>query len=296
MGKMSKTITFRIVLFCLLIFTCVICIAEEIGTGSVSVVGEKGENEVVIHAPMNVQPVKEGETEPKDGEKETKNNVEGENTENAENAGIFEGAEFDEIEELTKFLEKEKEYLQQLDNKYGSLLGDAAGEKNESSDSKEDETIGNAGKSKEKTEKMPDKPESGQAGTLGLGTGEKSNVVGETEKGEKEVEKGFAGAKDGNYSSPFETAEVFYEMGKFKEALDAYKSVSADIPKVRDYIWSQFQIGNCYRNLKNFDQAIKAYQSYINRYPDSFWAEQASWFIEDSKWWKSWNEKVRTEQ
>lgn len=94
------------------------------------------------------------------------------------------------------------------------------------------------------------------------------------------------------YKSPFEAAEIYYELGKYKKALDEYEIMGADYPNESDYIWSRFQIANCYRNLKKLESAIERYQEFINKYPDSFWSEQAFWYMEDAKWWQQWNNRV----
>ena len=94
------------------------------------------------------------------------------------------------------------------------------------------------------------------------------------------------------YINPFDKAEVLYEGGKYHDAWKAYKAVKPGAINERDYIWAQFQICNCYRAVKKFDEAVKMYQKFINKYPDSFWAEQAAWYIQDSKWWKEWKDRV----
>ncbi len=91
--------------------------------------------------------------------------------------------------------------------------------------------------------------------------------------------------------SSFDLAECYYKLCEFDNALRAYKLLApSDVP-LDQYIWAQYQIANCSRNMKKYDNAFNEYQRFINQYPDNDLIEQAKWYMDDVNWWKSWYEK-----
>lgn len=86
-------------------------------------------------------------------------------------------------------------------------------------------------------------------------------------------------------------AECFYKLGEYNNALQTYKLLTPDDISLDQYIWSQYQIANCYRNMKNFDTAFSEYQRFIDQFPGSDLIDQAKWYIDDVNWWKSWHGK-----
>lgn len=91
--------------------------------------------------------------------------------------------------------------------------------------------------------------------------------------------------------SMLDLAECFYKLCEYNNALQMYKLLTPDNISLDQYIWAQYQIANCYRNMKKFDVAFSEYQRFLNQYPGSDLVEQAKWYIEDINWWKSWYEK-----
>lgn len=91
--------------------------------------------------------------------------------------------------------------------------------------------------------------------------------------------------------SMLDLAECFYKLCEYDNALQTYKLLTPDDISLDQYIWAQYQIANCYRNMKKFDVAFSEYQRFVNQYPGSDLIEQAKWYIEDIQWWKSWYEK-----
>lgn len=94
----------------------------------------------------------------------------------------------------------------------------------------------------------------------------------------------------GNVSA-LDLAECFYKLCEYDNALQTYKLLTSDNISSDQYIWVQYQIANCYRNMKKFDIALSEYQRFINQYPGSDLIEQAKWYLEDVNWWKTWHEK-----
>lgn len=250
------------------------------------------ESEVVIHSPIVDQLL----SNIVEGEKEGDAKIKSENDAYLLQEKIDIAAE--DIIRLTEELKNEQKYLEQLDLKYKSLnenaddTGTMAAQRGDKDDDIETDKykgvqFNDAGIPE--THRSEDKTQDKRQIIVGKGT--ESTAQG------KEGGKESSLATDiGNYSSPFEMAEILYEMGKYEEAAIAYKSIRNDMVHERDFVWSQFQIGNCYRNQKKMDEAIKEYQTFINNYPDSFWAEQASWFIKDAKWWAEWFRRIRSDE
>ncbi|TVM00232.1 MAG: hypothetical protein CV087_14795 [Candidatus Brocadia sp. WS118] len=86
-------------------------------------------------------------------------------------------------------------------------------------------------------------------------------------------------------------AECFYKLCEYNNALQTYKLITPTDTPLNQYIWAQYQIANCYRNMKEFDLALGEYQRFINQYPSGDLIEPAKWYIDDVIWWKSWYEK-----
>lgn len=89
----------------------------------------------------------------------------------------------------------------------------------------------------------------------------------------------------------FDLAECFYKLCEFENALQMYKSITQNDSSSDQYTWAQYQIANCYRNIKKYDLAFSEYQRFVSQYPSSDLIEQAKWYIEDINWWKSWYDK-----
>lgn len=86
-------------------------------------------------------------------------------------------------------------------------------------------------------------------------------------------------------------AECFYKLCEYNNALQTYKLITPSDVSSDQYMWAQYQIANCYRNMKEFDQAINEYQHFIDQYPTGDLIEPAKWYIDDANWWKSWYRK-----
>jgi tetratricopeptide (TPR) repeat protein len=63
----------------------------------------------------------------------------------------------------------------------------------------------------------------------------------------------------------FERGEKLYALTKFTEALDEYQR-AFDAKPIPDFL---FNIGQCYRNLGDYDAAIFSYQKYLKLAPDA---------------------------
>lgn len=91
--------------------------------------------------------------------------------------------------------------------------------------------------------------------------------------------------------SLLDLAECFYKLCEYNNALQTYKLITPTDTLLNQYIWVQYQIANCYRNMKKYDLALSEYQRFINQYPNGDLIESAKWYIDDVMWWKAWSEK-----
>lgn len=75
----------------------------------------------------------------------------------------------------------------------------------------------------------------------------------------------------------FERGEKLYALTKFSEALDEYQR-AFDAKPLPDFL---FNIGQCYRNLGDYDAAIFSYQKYLKLAPDAPNRDQVEQLISD---------------
>ncbi|HEX2686908.1 MAG TPA: tetratricopeptide repeat protein [Kofleriaceae bacterium] len=75
----------------------------------------------------------------------------------------------------------------------------------------------------------------------------------------------------------FERGEKLYALTKFSEALDEYQK-AFDAKPIPDFL---FNIGQCYRNLGDYDSAIFSYRKYLKLAPDAPNRDQVEQLIGD---------------
>lgn len=63
----------------------------------------------------------------------------------------------------------------------------------------------------------------------------------------------------------FDRGEKLFALGKFDEALDEYQK-AFDAKPIPDFL---FNIGQCYRNLLDYDQAVFSFKKYLQLEPDA---------------------------
>lgn len=68
-----------------------------------------------------------------------------------------------------------------------------------------------------------------------------------------------------NAKRHFERGQKLYTLTKFREALDEYQQ-AFDARPIPDFL---FNIGQCYRNLGDYDAAIFSYKKYVAAAPDA---------------------------
>ncbi len=75
----------------------------------------------------------------------------------------------------------------------------------------------------------------------------------------------------------FERGQKLYALTKFREALDEYQQ-AFDAKPIPDFL---FNIGQCYRNLGDYDSAIFSYKKYLATAPDAANRAQVEQLIDD---------------
>ena len=75
----------------------------------------------------------------------------------------------------------------------------------------------------------------------------------------------------------FERGEKLYALAKFNEAIDEYQK-AFDAKPIPAFL---FNIGQCYRNLGDYDAAIFSYRKYLKLAPDAGNREQVEQLIAD---------------
>jgi tetratricopeptide (TPR) repeat protein len=96
------------------------------------------------------------------------------------------------------------------------------------------------------------------------------------------------GEKNASYirvpDSYYRIADHQYQQKEYKASLEYYQKATRRYPSYQETPWGLFQIGNIFKNQKNFQKAIDTYKSLAKSYPDDYWAKQAKWKIEDAVW------------
>jgi tetratricopeptide (TPR) repeat protein len=82
----------------------------------------------------------------------------------------------------------------------------------------------------------------------------------------------------------FRIADADYQAKNFKTALDMYQKVTRKYPTYQETPWGLFQVGNIYKNIRDYQKAIDTFKYLAKTYPDDYWARQAKWKMEDAVW------------
>jgi tetratricopeptide (TPR) repeat protein len=84
--------------------------------------------------------------------------------------------------------------------------------------------------------------------------------------------------------SHYRIADQKYQQKDFKSALDMYQKATRKYPTFQETPWGLFQIGNIYKNTKEYQKAIDTYRALVKTYPEDYWSKQAKWKMEDAVW------------
>ncbi len=200
-------------------------------------------------------------------------------------------------------LKAEKEKLQELERKYGMLEDELKSEVSNGGKDLYNQATATSPDNKHtpirdmsyaknipsaKTGEKPGKSVGTSAGNPAIGQQNENNKNRKESSGDtlnSRLEKAM------KMANSFNVAECYYKLCEYENALKMYKLLTPDTCSVEQYHWAQFQIANCYRNLKDFDVALGEFKRFISLSHDNELIDQANWYIGDIQWWKSWNEK-----
>ena len=79
-------------------------------------------------------------------------------------------------------------------------------------------------------------------------------------------------------------ANDLFKAGNFEESLQVYKVMLETEISPEDRYFALLQMGNIYRELRDFHSAASRYLEVVQQYPDSDWATEAQRALEDVVW------------
>ena len=89
-------------------------------------------------------------------------------------------------------------------------------------------------------------------------------------------------AEAGEYS--IANANSLFKSGNYGEALRIYKALLDKDISTDDRYFAMLQMGNIYRELRDFHSAVTRYRTVVQQYPESDWATEAERALEDAVW------------
>ena len=79
-------------------------------------------------------------------------------------------------------------------------------------------------------------------------------------------------------------ANLLFKAGSFEAALQMYKALLNTEIAPDDRYFAMLQMGNIYRELRDFNSAAQRYRDVVQQFPDSDWATEAERALEDAVW------------
>ena len=79
-------------------------------------------------------------------------------------------------------------------------------------------------------------------------------------------------------------ANLLFKSGNYGEALRIYKALLDKDISSDDRYFAMLQMGNIYRELRDFHSAVTRYRTVVQQYPESDWATEAERALEDAVW------------
>ncbi len=81
-----------------------------------------------------------------------------------------------------------------------------------------------------------------------------------------------------------DNANLLYSAGSIESALKMYKALLETEQQPEDRYFTMLQLGNAYRELRDFHSAVVRYREVVQQFPDSDWAAEAERALEDAVW------------
>ena len=94
--------------------------------------------------------------------------------------------------------------------------------------------------------------------------------------------KDFADAPSG--APTLANANLLFGAGSYESALQMYKALLETEQDPEERYFTMLQVGNIYRELRDFHSAVVRYREVVQQFPDSDWATEAERALEDTVW------------
>ena len=104
----------------------------------------------------------------------------------------------------------------------------------------------------------------------------------EKEPKDKAPKKKSAPVSDGGPT--IEVANMLFKAGNLEPALQMYKELLDLELEPEERYFAMLQMGNIYRELRDFHSAVTRYRTVVQQYPESDWATEAERALEDAVW------------
>lgn len=79
-------------------------------------------------------------------------------------------------------------------------------------------------------------------------------------------------------------ANLLFRAGSIEAALKMYKELLETEQQPEERYFTMLQMGNAYRELRDFHSAVVRYREVVQQFPDSDWATEAERALEDAVW------------
>ena len=84
--------------------------------------------------------------------------------------------------------------------------------------------------------------------------------------------------------APVASANLLFKAGSYEAALQMYKALLETEISPDERYFATLQMGNIYRELRDFHSAVTRYRTVVQQYPESDWATEAERALEDAVW------------
>ena len=98
------------------------------------------------------------------------------------------------------------------------------------------------------------------------------------------VQKAAAAPASANEEFSVAHANALFKSGNLAEALRIYKALLDKEISTDERYFAMLQMGNIYRELRDFHSAVTRYRTVVQQYPESDWATEAERALEDAVW------------
>ena len=85
-------------------------------------------------------------------------------------------------------------------------------------------------------------------------------------------------------SNSIANANALYADGYHEAALQMYKALLENEITPDERYFAMLQMGNIYREMRDFHSAVTRYRDVVREFPDSDWATEAERALEDAVW------------